>query len=364
MGGIFPTSGPNGAFFAAVGAGIRARFDAENDAGGVGGRMLRLQEADDGDGELSNLTAARHLVTEVPVFGIIEVSTSADGSAEFLADEGVPVTGWAISPGWGAHRNMFGYRHSTSPEPGGEPVTRTARFIRARGGRRVAVIAGGAVASVNVAEQLVQTLPWSGLELGYRATDVPLGDTDFAVHVQAMKRAKVDSLYTGMATAQNVALVQAATAAGLRLDVVLLPTGYDARLAESYGELLDGVYMAIDWRPFELPVPAHDRFKAHLAAVAPEEFPSQLAMVGWLSADAFVRGLREAGARCPTREAFIRNLRLVEDYTADGLLPVTSFEAEFGRMPLCFYYVQLRDGAFRPVGDEPFCGRLLEDVER
>jgi branched-chain amino acid transport system substrate-binding protein len=363
VGGIYPQSGQQGPFFMAVGSGVRARFHAENERGGVGGRRLTFVTADDGDGDLANLNAARDLVVNQRVFGIIEGSTNSEGSGRYLHDEGIPVTGWGITPAWGQYENMFGYHHSTSPKPEGEPVTRSAQFVKDRGGRRVGVVAGGAIASINVANQFAEAVEALGMTVGYKTTDVPLGTTDWGVYAQGLIDGRVDSLYTGMAPTDSAAIVKAVKAAGLSLDVVLLPAGYDDRFAAVYGPDLEGAYIAIDWRPFELHVDAHDTFTEHLEAVAPDEFPSQLAMVGWLSADAFIRGLREAGESCPTREAFIENLRKVTDYTADGLVPPTDFDEVFGKMPLCFFYVQLRDSHFEPVGDEPFCGVLLEDYE-
>ena len=246
---------------------------AENEQGGVGGRRLVLTSGDDGDGEVANLTAARQLVVSEQVFGVIEATTSSDGSGQFLANERVPVTGWGITPAWGTYDNMFGYRYSTSPKPEGEPVTRTGQFIKDHGGHRVAIVAGGAIASVNVANQLADTLSPLGLQLGYKTVDVPVGETDFSVEVQHMKDAGVDALYTGMGTGGNVALYQAAMAAGLEFNVVLFPAGYDDRLAAAYGTQLEGTYFSIDWRPFELPIPAHQRFKQMLAQTAPDEFP-------------------------------------------------------------------------------------------
>ncbi len=364
VGAIFPSSGPNLIVFKAVGAGISARFAEENTKGGVGGRRLRMVPADDGDGELANLTAARQLVVSEQVFGVIEASTNSEGSGKLLSDEHVPVTGWGITPAWGTFRNMFGYRFSTSPKPEGEPVTRVAEFIKAHGGRRVAIVAGGAQASVNVARQVAQTLPAVGLELGYETVEVPLGSNEFTDQVKAMKQAGVDSLYTGLSTLQNVALYKAAKQAGIKLKVAIFPTGYDGRVAAAFGAQLEGVYFSIDWRPFELHVPVHDRFKRMLAQVAPDEYPGQLAMVGWLSADTFIRGLHEAEDRCPTREAFIANLRRVKDFTADGLLPPTDYGALFGKMPLCSWILQLHDSKFVPVADEPICGVLLKDFKR
>jgi branched-chain amino acid transport system substrate-binding protein len=364
VGGIVTSSGQQGPFFKSAALGVTARFHAQNEKGGVGGRQLSFVSADDGDGELANLNAARSLVVDEGVFGIIEVSTNSNGSGDFLADEGVPVTGWGITPAWGAHRNMFGYRHSTSPKPGGEPVTRSAQFVKDHGGSRVAVVAGGATASINVANQFAEAVEALGMTMAYVTTDVELGDNEFEVEVQRMREARVDALYTGMATTQNVTIVRAAKAAGIQFKVVLLPTGYDERFASAFGADLEGAYLAIDWRPYELPVPAHQVFKDHLAAVAPDEFPSQLAMVGWLSADAFIRGLEEAGKDCPTRKAFVENLRRVDDYTADGLVPSTDFEELFGEMPLCFFYVQVHESRFVPVGDAPYCGVLLKNYKR
>lgn len=359
VGGIFPTTGPDGQFFEAVGKGIQARFAVENNRGGVGGRKLTLVSADDGDGELANLAVARRLVEQDRVFGVIEAGISGDGSGAYLHQNGVPVTGWGITRAWGAYNNMFGYRYSTSPKPGGEPVTRQAAFIKAHGGHRVAVIAGGSAASVNVAEQVAATLPALGLSLAYKADHVSTGTVDWTTDVQQIKKSGADALYTGMSTPSNIGLLEAAALAGLHFNVVLLPEGYDARLAAAAPAAVDGAYLAIDWRPFELPLPAHAAFKDALKQVAPNEFPSQLAMVGWLSADAFVRGLREAGEGCPTRRAFVNNLRMVKDYTADGLLPPTDFAQLFGKMPLCFYYVQLAGHHFTPIGDQPFCGVRL-----
>jgi branched-chain amino acid transport system substrate-binding protein len=358
VGAIFPTTGPQGPFFAAVGSGILARFRAQNQLGGIGGRRLELVSADDGDGNLENGSAARHLASGDRVFGIIEASTNSDGSGAYLHQLGVPVTGWGITPAWGRYPNMFGYRYSTSPAPQGEATTTVAAFVQAHDGHRVAVLAGGATASLNFAKQIIETLPSFGLTLAYENLDEPLGQTDYSFDAEAMSRAGVDTLVTGIDTQSNIDVYKAAEAIGLRFKIGMLPAGYDARLATADGSVLEGAYVAVDWRPFELPVPAHQEFKSELAAVAPSVFPGQLAMVGWLSADVFIRGLEAAGAGCPTRRAFIANLRRVKDYTADGLLPPTNFSTVFGKMPLCYWELEIHDNGFTPAGATPFCGSI------
>lgn len=358
LGAIYPTTGPQGSFFAAVGSGIEARFRAQNASGGIGGRQLQLVSADDGDGLLENQSAAHYLISVDHVFGIIEASTNSDGSGSYLHQLGIPVTGWGITPAWGQYLNMFGYRYSTSPNPNGEPTSTVAAFVKAHGGRRVAVLAGGAAASVTFARQIIETLPAYGLTLAYQNLNEPLGQTDYSFDAKAMQRAGVDTLVTGLDTFSNIDVYKAAEAIGLHFRLGMLPAGYDSRLAAADGSVLAGAYVAIDWRPFELPVPAHQEFKSEMAAVAPGVFPGQLAMVGWLSADTFIRGLEAAGVSCPTRAAFITNLRKVKGYTASGLLPPTNFAAVFGKMPLCYWELEIHQNGFTPSSGQPFCGTL------
>lgn len=96
--------------------GVVARFAAENaGSSGIDGRGLSAEIADDGGTAALNRTLAKELIEAKQVYGIIEASPSASGSAKYLHDKGVPVTGVAITPEWGKYDNMFGYGGSADP---------------------------------------------------------------------------------------------------------------------------------------------------------------------------------------------------------------------------------------------------------
>jgi len=125
------------------------------------------------------------------------------------------------------------------------------------------------------------------------------------------------------------------------------------------------VFFVIDFAPFELELPAHTTFEDAMAKYEPDSTPArqQLSMNGWLAADLAIRGLQEAGA-CPKREAFIKNLRKVKGYDADGLLLTPVNEAKtFGTLSTCLNYVQVStDGTqFELVdGAVPLCGEVVK----
>src|SRR5581483_10775492 len=76
---------------------VQARFNLQNNQGGVHGLKLTAVAADDGGTTTGNLAAARHLVEQDHVFGIVEMSIEPGGSGTYLKQSGVPVTGWATA---------------------------------------------------------------------------------------------------------------------------------------------------------------------------------------------------------------------------------------------------------------------------
>lgn len=377
VGVLHPQTGATfGAQFLPFGAGVKARLGAQNDAGGVGGRKLVAVDADDQGDPTTNFAAARKLVEDDEVLGVVQASPAATGqSAPYFSREGIPVTGWPINFVWGKYPNMFGYAGSTSAQPdsrfGKKVSSVVASFLKDHGATNMASVGTITPQSAAAAKNLAGAFRALKGDVGYLRADLPTQPVDYTADATAMKEAKIDTLSGSIQQPNFTLILQAARQAGNNLKVVYSPTGYDQRLLAAFGKDLAGAYFSVDWAPFELELPGHKQFDAAMAKYSPGSTSarSQLAMVGWLSADLFIRGLEEAGAKCPTRAAFIKNLRKVKDYDAGGLLPnPVNEQAVFGKPSGCQSFMQVApDGSkFVPVDGDPdtagyqsYCGKLI-----
>ena len=92
VGYIFSKAGLAGSTFQFAGDGFNARVKAQNAKGGVNGRKISVQIADD-SGAQNNLVAAQDLVQNRKVFLVVNNSPFAFLGYRFLLDNGVPMLG-------------------------------------------------------------------------------------------------------------------------------------------------------------------------------------------------------------------------------------------------------------------------------
>lgn len=357
VGALLPQSGPRATSFGPALDGIRARIEKANAEDELGGRTIELIDIDDGSDAARNAEAARTLVEQDGVYGIIEVSDQSDGSADYLHDDGIPVTGWHVGRAhWGYQENFFAYRLPGAADPNRDHTNRTAGIIEELGGTRVAVVGGGNDSSVAFVEREVQAAESLGLEVVYVNTEVVSGNTEFTGVVQRISESGADSLITGMDFLQNTALSQQLADAGVEMTATIFPGGYDPRVLSVPG--VEGAVFGLEFFPFESNPPAYAAFDEWMPDDAVR---NQITYIGWLSAEVFVQGLIEAGLECPTREAFITNLRLLDGYTGGGAFDPIDFISLWGKPFPCAYYVRVENGAFVPMFDgEERCGDFIE----
>ncbi|MGH9025218.1 MAG: ABC transporter substrate-binding protein [Acidimicrobiia bacterium] len=356
VGAIMAKSGAAAQSFSRAEDGMRARFELANTTGELGDRTLELVVADDAGDAARNVTAARELVERSDVFGVMEISTAADASGQYFFDNDVPVTGWHLAqPAYGMFPNFFSF-NGVNPDPDKQKTTRNAEVLKMLGATKIAIVGGGPPVATAFARQIAETVDADpDLDVVYETFDVPIGQTEFTGEVEDIKQSGADGLYTGMDFLQNAALNEQLKQADADVPIVVFPGGYDPLALDVTG--LDGAYFGVEFKPFELEAAGFQDFQEAMA----DRPIGQVPFVGWLSADIFIEGLKAAGIECPTREGFINNLRLVDDYTAnDALLPI-DFSEQFGRHFLCSFYVHVEDGAFVPQFDgEPVCGEPFE----
>ena len=358
VGTIAIESGPSATSFGPALDGIKARIEKANQEGELGDRKITLVTRDDTGDQTRNGEVARDLVEQQGVFGIIETSSASAGSAEYLHEQGVPVAGWHVGvPAWSTYENMFTFRQGTADEPEKEYTTRNADLLAKLGATKVALIGGQNQSSALFIERVKKSIEKIGeLEVVYENVAVPLDQRDFTAEAQQIEDSGADALVTGMDLLQNAGISDALDKAGAKMKAIVFPGGYDPRVTGLPG--MEGAIFGIEFIPFELNPPAFEQFDKWAPA---EVVRGQVPYIGWLSAEMFIRGLKEAGLNCPTRKAFIANLRLVDDYDGGGAFEPVDLSEGFGDEFRCVYYVKVEGGKFVPQFDgEPFCGEPIE----
>ena len=352
---------PAAAFYGLHQAGFKARIDTLNAEGGIGGRKIVIETADDAADVARATSAARELVEQRGVFALMAASSVIAGPASYLHDEGIPVVGFNVNPEWGMYDNMFGYSGSNSPEP--VAVTTGGEFLRGEGAGKLAILGYAQTSAQVAAEGMQASFEAAGGEVVFNSTDAPYGNTEWTTEAEEIAASGADALYTPIITQTALSAATAVRQAGADLKVVLFPAGYSPTTLEQAGDAAEGIYFSTDLVPFESELPVHQKVLDALEEYAPDAPRAQEVLQGWAIGEVLIRGIEEAGAECPTREAFIENLRQVHDYDADGLLnPAIDFEADFGRpYGLCFHYLKVEGGEFVPVTDgEAMCGEVIE----
>jgi ABC-type branched-subunit amino acid transport system substrate-binding protein len=344
IGLLFPDTGTLSGAFAPARSGVEARVGLANATGGVHGRQIDIEWRDDQTSPTVNERAARDLVENAGVFGIIEQSAVAAGSADYLDAKQIPVTGIVTEPVWSRHRNMF---NVSNPYSDGPTVTTFGQYAKRQGGTRAYLLQSALTAASRAnASKFATSLTSQGIELVGTA-DYTEGATSPASVAADIKRLDADvivALHTGTALAS---VVQAARAAGVEIKAAFGPGGYDQALIRRFGTAIAGMAVFVDFLPFEARSLALDAYRNAIARYAPElDSPDQVTAIrAYLSADLFVRGLAGAGS-CPTRTGFIESLRAVTDYDGGGLLPETiSLQETFDQPNRCYFFVRVNAAA-------------------
>ncbi|WP_248837954.1 ABC transporter substrate-binding protein [Frankia sp. AgKG'84/4] len=354
LGVLIPASGPAASQSEAARAGIDARLGAANTAGGIHGRRVVYQWRDDQGSAAVNGVAARDLVEQRQVFGLIEPTVAAAGSVAYVTQRGIPVT--STDQVGSSSPTVFAATTVT-----GEAVDLPGRYVVGEGGRRAVIITTALSAATSMtADYYVRSLTAAGVTTAATFT-FSSGADDPAELARRIAATHADTVVGVLDPRDLVAIVSALRGGDYRPKVVLSATGYNHTLLATYGTRMAGISIPVYYRPFELGGPGVEAYAGAMRRFAPQiTQPEQdIAVASYISTDIFLRGLDLAGP-CPTRAGFVAALRAVNSYDANGLISPISFRPEAANPLVCSAYVQANSAGNAFVVTEPnFCGHPL-----
>jgi branched-chain amino acid transport system substrate-binding protein len=357
IGVIAPETGPQAASFSDAITGIKARVAKANADAELGSRKVDLVVRDDAADQTKNLQQVRDLVENAKVWAIIEVTSASGGGAAYLNQHGIPVTGWHVGvPAWSIDANMFTFRLPTAADPGHVYNDRDASLMKREGVTKLALIGGGNAASADFLTRNKKAIAAvGGIKIVYDNESVPAGTSDFTAEAQAIKQSGADGILTGMDFIPNTSLSAQLKKDGVVMKEVQVPGGYDPRVLSLPG--MEGAFFGLEFKPFESNPPAFAPFDA---AMPKNAIRNQVSYIGWLSGEITMQGIKDAGVSCPTRKAFINNLRMETAYTGGGAFDPVNLETGFGKEFSCAYYVKVVNAKFVPqFGGQQQCGKPI-----
>ncbi|MFF7080242.1 ABC transporter substrate-binding protein [Streptomyces lavendulae] len=358
VGGIVSMTSASGYSKKDTNLGARARFLRANAEGGVAGRRIDYIGAeDDGQDPAKNLAAARKLVQQDKVFAVSPMSSVTFSGADFLQKEKVPTFGWGTLPSFCGPEYAYGFNGCLVPSPGGT-LNQTwpegiGRVLGGARGKSVAIIANDSDAGKFGIRTFQQGFAAAGFTVSYAKASVPATavPSDWSAYVKELLAGPdgkaPDAVVSVMQTPNNIGLFTALKRAGYR-GVLTDPTDYDPGLLakDATKQALDGVYVLLQFQPFESADPRMERFKADIKAAAGGQDSPPLNMhmlTGYMSADLFLSIAAKAG-RDLTVESFQAAARGFSDtgtLVGDRSEPKGQKDS-FG----CGALVRLKDGAY------------------
>lgn len=336
------------------------------------GYHIRYVLGDSASSPAGALSAAQRLVNQDHVLAVIAISDLTFGAAPFLASKGVPVIGGAVdSTEWTTDRNMFsvfGYPDYTSVE------TTDGQFFKLVGATNVGAIGYGAVPSAaDSAKANELSVKAAGLKAGYLNAEFPLGSTNVGPDVLQMKDAGIDGLSVLLQQNTAFAIINALRQQGVELKAPVLADGYGHALLDAGPGALQsaqGAYFSVGFEPIEMHTAATEKFARALTQAGFSGGPGLPEYLAYMSVDAFVAGLKAAGAH-PTQAGLINAMVGIRKYDGAGLYGGHTVGFAMNQRGVggsgadgCIWFTRFQGRSFNLVkGADPVCGTVVTGVK-
>jgi len=345
-------------------AAFKARIDAQNDAGGVFGRKIKVVFEDGQSSYGPNLTAVQKIVQGSNPFVMVDDSYALAQSYRYLVQQKMPtVTGGYDGPEYADTGNEYLLPmlvgNIGKPYPPVNTILPT--FMKQQGVTKGAGLGYSISPSSSAAAQnFVTAMTSLGLPGGYVNTSIPFGGENVGSVILDMKRQGVDGAYLAMDNNTNFAIANAAIQNGLTFKALVMATGYDEGLLSNPTTLATAekgnVFIASNFVPYEAATPGVQKmqgvFQKYLN-MPPTQHPIFGYWIAYSDAQLLIDGLMAAG-RNPTRQSFVDAVRTFDNWNDDGLFcaGVSFTTATYGTTLTregCSYIIKVENGKFTVV---------------
>jgi len=328
-----------------------------NARGGVNGRRIVVGSVDDNFSGAANKQGTQSAIDDD--FALVGGFSLQDsfGGAVLAQNPGMPDVAVALDPHTYALPNVF------SPAPASDGWNLgPLEYLKRKFPKDIDAVG-------TLVNDLPSSLPgWLGEryalnKAGYKVIYQPtygLSQTDFTQNVIQMKDDGVKMLFVDQLPATYAAsLIKSLQQQDYHPVVVLGATAYtDTLVADAGGPAgVDGDYLEQNQSLYlggdKAAVPAVATFLHWVNVASPGFQPDLFTLYGWLSAELFAQGLKNAGHN-PSRGSLLRALRAITTFNGNGIVapsdPVTK------ALSNCYLVGRVVNGQFQRVDDPPVSG--------
>lgn len=368
LGNVGTMSGPLGDRYGAMQKAVQAWADTVNANGGIGGRQIRLEVADDANDAAKHLQLVKDMVEKKHVVAFIgEPSPNTlEESVEYLEKKGVPVIGGIVGEEpWGGSPVLF--PHAITGKDKARALIYTAA---ATGKKKYAFVGidthGGGHPGQPSIEEFVDGIEGPngagkefGVDLVYTTEFEPdAPDAEYAKACQEAKRAGVDvmTILTDFPTQAKV--IKACLRQNFEPTYVATGTTTDQKLVDLVGAPMEGAYGLSRTAPWMGDEPAD--LVVWRKAMADHKVPANAtSLQGWASGRILEVAMMMRGPGGDYSSAAITDaLRKISGADLRGLIAPLKFgktASDPNPGSACFWLLKVQNGKWAPTGDGRTC---------
>jgi ABC-type branched-subunit amino acid transport system substrate-binding protein len=298
-------------------AATRAYVAYRNATGGVCGRRIKLVEADD---QYSDAAARRAVIDFAPrALGIVGIfaPSAADGTAEILEAEKMPVIG---SVGNEQIRRVSTSFNVNPPPSDPNATLEKFRYLYAQGVRTAAVATLSAAAAVLELNQHQAQIEAAGIRIVSRQI-LPVTTLSFDSAARVVANSGADYLFFLGAAEHDAAFATSMRGTGYRLKFEEYLTGYGSAFVDIAGSAAEGTSSWLRTLPVEESAtnPELALFLKWMGTAAPGVPTDVFAADAWGANKAFFDALEQLPGPI-TRAAVVAQLRTLTTYDGGGMV--------------------------------------------